>query len=227
MAQRIDGCGATCPRVCPEITHPRYSGRRGASAQAFGATASAGNRTLRPMRHIDMSTRRLAGRHRTRDLVRPIAIASVALIATVAGACTSSASPGSAAPSAPPIATSPAPPTAITPGPSHRGSACPAQLVVTPADISRTLCVAKGGTVTITAQPEQAQGWTPFHVSGAALATAASTPAPTGTAKVLAAFSAVAAGISTVASAHRNCPSNSTGVACHSIVLWQVTVVVK
>lgn len=171
------------------------------------------------MRQIDMSTRRLANRRRTSDLVRPIAIASVALIATAIGACSSSTSPGSAAPSAPPIATSP--------GQSHRGSACPTQLVVTPADNSRTLCVAKGGTVAVTAQPDQAQGWTPFDVSGAALIPSSAAIPPVRNGQILAAFSAVAPGTSTVASSHRNCPSNAGGVACHSILLWQVTVVVK
>ncbi|HEY7175549.1 MAG TPA: hypothetical protein VH442_11585, partial [Micromonosporaceae bacterium] len=92
---------------------------------------------------------------------------------------------------------------------------------------SRQFCVANGGTVTITAPTEQAQGWSPFEVAGNSLAPAPQKQAPSGDARVLAVFTAIAPGYSTVSSAHRNCPTPAGGVACNSILLWQVTIIVK
>jgi hypothetical protein len=164
---------------------------------------------------------------------RLAAIALAGLAATTLAACNQAGSTGSSTgASAPPIVSTPSPsqsPPPSTPPSGGSGTAgCPKNLVVSSADNSRTFCVAAGGTVTITATPDQAQGWLPFDNSGSALAPAASTPAATGSAKVLAAFTAAAPGTSTVSSSHRNCPSPAPGsVSCHSISRWQVTITVK
>jgi hypothetical protein len=164
---------------------------------------------------------------------RLAAIALAGLAATVLAACDQAGSTGSSAGgSAPPIVTTPGPsqsaPTSTPPSGGSGTTGCPENLVVPSADNSRTFCVAVGGTVAITAPPDQAQGWLPFDNSGSALTPAASTPAATGSAKVLAAYTATAPGTSTVSSSHRNCPSPAPGsVSCHSIALWQVTITVK
>jgi len=168
-----------------------------------------------------------------------IALASLALagLGTLA-ACNNAGSTGSSpGASAPPIVTTPAPsgsgttgaPSGSAPTGAPSGSpGCPKNLVVPSTDNARTFCVAIGGTVTITATPDQAQGWLRFDNTGTALTMAASTPAATGSAKVLAAFTATAPGTSTVSSSHRNCPSAAPGsVSCHSIALWTVTITVK
>jgi len=156
-----------------------------------------------------------------------IALAGLALAALAA--CNTAGSTGSSpGASAPPIVTTPAPSGSGTAGSPSGGSGCPKNLVVPSTDNARTFCVAVGGTVTITATPDQAQGWLPFDNTGTALTVAASTPAATGSAKVLAAFAATAPGTSTVSSSHRNCPSAAPGsVSCHSIALWKVTITVK
>jgi hypothetical protein len=165
---------------------------------------------------------------------RLAAIALAGLAATTLAACNQAGSTGSSAgASAPPIVTTPgpsgsAPPASTPPSGGSGTTGCPKNLVVQSADNSRTFCVAVGGTVTITATPDQAQGWLPFDNSGSALTPAASTPSATGSAKVLAAFTAAAPGTSTVSSSHRSCPSPAPGsVSCHSISLWQVTITVK
>jgi hypothetical protein len=154
-----------------------------------------------------------------------LATAALAGLAACNSAASTGSSPGA---SAPPIVTTPAPSGSGTAGSPSGGSGCPKNLVVPSIDNSRTFCVAVGGTVTITATPDQAQGWLPFDNTGTALAPAASTPAATGSAKVLAAFTAASPGTSTVSSSHRNCPSPAPGgVSCHSIALWKVTITVK
>ncbi len=156
-----------------------------------------------------------------------IALAGLALAGLAA--CNTGGSTGSSpGASAPPIVTTPAPSGSGTAGSPSGGSGCPKNLVVPSTDNSRTFCVAVGGTVTITATPDQAQGWLRFDSTGTALTMAASTPAATGSAKVLAAFTATGPGTSTVSSSHRNCPPASPGgVSCHSIALWTVTITVK
>ena len=156
-----------------------------------------------------------------------IALAGLALAGLAA--CNTAGSTGSSpGASAPPIVTTPAPSGSGTTGSPSGSPGCPKNLVVPSTDNARTLCVAVGGTVTITATPDQAQGWLPFDNTGTALTMAASTPAATGSAKVLAAFTATATGTSTVSSSHRNCPSAAPGgVSCHSIALWKVTITVK
>jgi hypothetical protein len=151
------------------------------------------------------------------------------LAAAGLAACNTAGSTGSSpGASAPPIVTTPAPSGSGTAGSPSGGSGCPKNLVVPSTDNARTFCVAVGGTVTITATPDQAQGWRPFDNTGTALTVAASTPAATGSAKILAAFTATAPGTSTVSSSHRNCPSAAPGsVSCHSIALWKVTITVK
>lgn len=162
------------------------------------------------------------------------AISLAGLTVAALAACNSAGSTGSSAgASAPPIVTTPAPsasaPPATPPPSGGSGSTgCPKNLVVPSSDNSRTLCVAVGGTVTITATPDQAKGWLPFDSTGSALTVATSTPAATGSAKVLAAYTAAAPGTSTISSSHKNCPSPAPGtVGCHSIVVWQVTITVK
>ncbi len=161
----------------------------------------------------------------TRRTAAAIAVAGLAVASL--GACNAAGSTGSSpGASAPPIVTTPAPSGSGTAG--SGGSGCPKNLVVPSTDNSRTFCVAVGGTVTITATPDQAQGWLPFDNTGTALTPAASTPAATGSAKVLAAFTAASPGTSMVSSSHRNCPSAAPGgVSCHSIALWKVTITVK
>jgi hypothetical protein len=161
------------------------------------------------------------------------ALAGVALAALTLIGCASGTSNGSSpGGSAPPIVSTPAPSATMTPphtiAPSTGSPGCPSNLTVTPADNARALCVAAGGTVTIIAPPDQAQGWTPFDTSGTALTPATATPAATGSDTVLAAFRASAPGTSAVSSSHRNCPSPSPGqLACNSIALWRVMITVK
>jgi hypothetical protein len=158
---------------------------------------------------------------------RAAAIAVAGLAVASLAACNAAGSSGSSpGASAPPIVATPAPSGSGTAG--SGGSGCPKNLVLPSTDNSRTFCVAVGGTVTITATPDQAQGWLPFDNTGTALAPAASTPAASGSAKVLAAFTAASPGTSMVSSSHRNCPSAAPGgVSCHSIALWKVTITVK
>ena len=160
---------------------------------------------------------------------RLAAIALTGLVATALAACNAAGSTGSSAgASAPPIVTTPAPSASAPPSGGSGTAGCPKNLVIPSTDNSQTLCVAVGGTVTITATPDQAQGWLPFDNTGSALTPTASTPAATGSAKVLAAYTAASPGTSTISSSHRNCPSPAPGtVSCHSIALWQVTVTVK
>jgi hypothetical protein len=160
---------------------------------------------------------------------RAAAIAVAGLSVAALAACNSAGSTGSSpGASAPPIVTTPAPSGSGTAGSPSGGSGCPKDLVVPSTDNTRTFCVAVGGTVTITATPDQAQGWLPFDSTGTALTAAASTPEATGSAKVLAAFTATSPGTSTISSSHRNCPSAAPGsVSCHSIALWKVTITVK
>jgi hypothetical protein len=163
------------------------------------------------------------------DHRRAAAIALAGLAVAALAACNSAGPTGSSAgASAPPIVTTPAPSASAPPSGGSGTSGCPRNLVIPSTDNSRTLCVAVGGTVTITATPDQAQGWMPFDNTGTALTAATSTPAATGSAKVLAAYAAAAPGTSTISSSHRNCPSPAPGtVGCHSIALWKVTVTVK
>ena len=127
-------------------------------------------------------------------------------------------------PATPPTAT---PPTTATPPGTGTGTAdCPRNLVVPTPDRARSFCVARGGTVTIVAPADQAQGWSPFDTSGNSLAVTTARPPVSGSSKILAVFKAVASGSSVVSSAHRNCPP-SGGVSCNSIVIWQVTITVK
>jgi hypothetical protein len=167
---------------------------------------------------------RPAGRARRRAAAITLAGLTLAALAACNTAGSTGSSPGA---SAPPIVTTPAPRSG-TPGSPSGGSGCPKDLVVPSTDNSRTFCVAVGGTVTITATPDQAQGWLPFDNSGTALTPATSTPESTGSAKVLAAFTAASPGTSTISASHRNCPSPAPGsVSCNSIALWKVTITVK
>jgi hypothetical protein len=168
-----------------------------------------------------------------------VGLTATVLVSTVLGACASSSNSsagasappivGSSSPTAPTSASPPAspqPPVTTAPAPGG-GSSCPENLVVPSTANSRKFCVAQGGTVTITAVADQAQGWSPFEIGGNSLAPAPQKQAPSSAAKVLAVFTAVAPGTSTVSSAHRNCPVPAGGVGCNSILLWQVTIAVK
>jgi hypothetical protein len=171
---------------------------------------------------------------------RPAALVLVAVTTVTLAACASAQSDkSSTGRSAPPIASSPAspprssaappaaPPTTTPPGTGTGTAGCPRDLVVPTADLSHHFCVADGGTVTILAPANQAQGWGPFETTGNSLAAATAGPPVGVSGKVIAVFKAVAPGSSVVSSAHRNCPVPSGGVACNSIVIWQVTVTVK
>jgi len=193
-------------------------------------------------RLIDMTACPGIPRPHATSRARATAIALVGLAATVfastlLGACATTSNSTAADGTAPPIVTS-TPPNSTSPPPAQQpttqppkggsgSSTCPATLVVSFADNSRTLCVSKGGTVTVTAPANQASGWTPFEVSGTSLAPVSHTPAQTGGDTVLAAYSAVASGSSQIAASHRNCPTPAGGVGCNSILLWQVTIIVK
>src|SRR5262249_43473235 len=110
---------------------------------------------------------------------------------------------------------------------STDAAGCPTRLDVTAADGGRTVCVAVGGTVTVTTPTDQATAWVGLASTGPALAPLTPTPAAGPDTTVLAAYTAVAPGTATLDSARRNCPPQTGAISCHSIVQWQVTVEVK
>jgi hypothetical protein len=195
---------------------------RSARAEPLGR----GTRLIDMTAFPHMKSRAVTTHRRTGSIaLAGLAVAALAGLAACNTAGSTGSSPGA---SAPPIVTTPAPSGSGSAGSPSGGSGCPKNLVIPSTDNARTFCVAVGGTVTITATPDQAQGWLPFDNTGTALALAASTPAATGSAKVLAAFTAASPGTSMVSSSHRNCPPASPGgVSCHSIALWKVTITVK
>jgi hypothetical protein len=190
--------------------------------------------TTRPMDMTALPQARSRGAT-WRDRVAAAALVGLTSAALAACASAHSNAPSSGA-SVPPIVTSPAsPPTESTapPGTTSTGApgtgtaGCPRNLVVPTADLTHSFCVANGGTVTILAPANQAQGWQPFDTTGNSLAAATGSPPVSGSGTILAVFKAVAPGSSVVSSAHRNCPVPSGGVGCNSILIWQVTITVK
>jgi len=109
-------------------------------------------------------------------------------------------------------------PTTSTGTAAPPSSDCPMSLTVVATDNGKSLCVAKGGTVTFDLGPTQASASQPLDVSGTALTQGQAE----GT------YSATSTGTAVVTTERRNCPSPSPGqLSCHSIQLWKVTITVK
>lgn len=123
--------------------------------------------------------------------------------------------------------TTPGPISAPPAPPSTDAAGCPTTLTVTAADGGRTVCVAVGGTVTVTTPTSQVGQWVGFDSTGAALAPLTSTPPAGPDTTVLGAYRAVAAGTATLESARRACPPQSGAISCHALTQWRVTVQVK
>lgn len=141
----------------------------------------------------------------------PVLVLMVA-IAALAGGCASKASTSAGA--------------APTPSPSA-SAGCPAKLMITATDESKTLCVQLGGTVTVTLTPGEQKPWLPIDVSGTSL-----TPKTDGVLSVvpggqITMYNASAVGTSDITSARHVCPQKAGTVSCNAIVAWKVTVQVK
>lgn len=107
-------------------------------------------------------------------------------------------------------------------------SGCPTNVTVTADDNQKTLCVAQGGTVTVNLQSPGGTHWLRIESSGPALSESGTTPSTTrSTAGAL--FTATRTGESVITSSRPNCPTSrvQTGVTCHSIMAWKVTIDVK
>jgi hypothetical protein len=113
-------------------------------------------------------------------------------------------------------------------GTPTNSAGCPMALSVTADDNQKTMCVALGGTVTVNLQSPGATHWLRIESSGTALSESNATPS-TARLTSTALFNAVSVGESTINSARPNCPTQSvqTGVSCHSIMAWKVTIEVK
>ncbi len=106
---------------------------------------------------------------------------------------------------------------------------CPTKLAITAADSGHSgLCVALGGTVTVTLDTPAGAQWKPVEASGSALSPSSVTAPPQVPSTVMAQFTAAARGSSVISSSRPNCPSAAPGqMRCNSISQWQVTVEVK
>lgn len=107
-------------------------------------------------------------------------------------------------------------------------SDCPSALAITGADSAKTLCVAVGGTVSVNLGPVTAK-WTPIELAGTGLSApaAAGQVNPPAIGAQAMTYTAKSAGTATISSTRRACPQITSGVSCHAIVAWSVTVDVK
>jgi hypothetical protein len=105
-------------------------------------------------------------------------------------------------------------------------SGCPRTLMLTDEDTQTTVCVAVGGTVSVSLAGAPGQEWKPLQRSGTGLTE--QPPASVATAGTIAFYRATAAGSAQLSSSRSACPAASPGaVSCHALQAFTVTVDIR
>jgi hypothetical protein len=142
-------------------------------------------------------------------VTRIAALLAAVLGAAVVSGCATGA-PGTAAPS-----------TAAT-----DSSGCATALMLTDEDDQTEVCVANGGTVSVSLSGAPGQDWSPVQLSGTGLTE--QPPASRPTNGTVAVYRATGTGTADLTSSRSLCPPPSPGsVACHALQAFKVTVAVR
>jgi hypothetical protein len=105
---------------------------------------------------------------------------------------------------------------------------CPASLDVNNADNGKTVCVTRGGAVTVSLLGSPGQDWAPLQVSPAQVLTAVPISRSGPADMTVSAYTAAAAGMADLTSSRSACPPPAPGsVACHATQAFRVTVTVR
>jgi hypothetical protein len=107
--------------------------------------------------------------------------------------------------------------------PAAPTSTCASSVIITAENNGQTICVAKGGKVELNLVMTPPVRWTPIEADGTGLVPATSDQQGTGRAT----YTAMSAGTTVITTSRPNCPTVQSGMSCHSIMAWKVTVEVK